>query len=423
MDGSKPPVTRLSADPLNALGKPMNIFKMFRDLWHIARRDLLELSRDRLRLITFFIMPVFMMIMTGYIFPNQGSLKDIPIGIANQDGGEMSQTLVQTISDLQTDDHTAFQVKDFSDVEAIKDGIKKQEIAGGLFIPDNFTAKIDAQEEAAVTIIEDQSNPQIASMVNQILAQIVNGFGQQIGTQEVSQLIVINHVKPAETAPSAAQVMLKPIQATIEGLVPGNPSYFEFMAPGIMAMVVMTAVLTGLAASISGEKAQGTLDGILIAPISRVSIILGKAFSQSIRGLIQGAIVLLLAFFLFGVTVQGNLLLVLLLLLLGIFSFVGLGILISAIATQQETATQILFMLQMPMLFLSGVFFPILLMPQIMQKIAYCLPLTYAIGALRKVMVLGSGVGAIQMEIWALLLIGIITTAIAVPVFKRVITK
>lgn len=401
----------------------MNIFKIFRDLWRIARRDLLELSRDRMRLITFFIMPVFMMVMTGYIFPNQGSLKDIPIGIANQDGQEMSQTLVQTIADLKTDDHAAFQIKDFSDTETIKDGIKAQEISGGLIIPEDFSAKIAAQEEATVTIIEDQSNPQISSMVDQIIAQVVNGFGQQVGMQEISQLIVISHVKPAETAPSAAQVMLKPIQATIEGLVPGNPSYFEFIAPGIMAMVVMTAVLTGLAAAISGEKAQGTLDGILIAPISRVSIILGKALSQSIRGLIQGGIVLLLAFFLFGVTVQGNILLVALLLLLGIFSFVGLGILISAIATEQETATQILFMLQMPMLFLSGVFFPILLMPQVMQKIAYCLPLTYAISALRKVMVLGSGFGAIQMEIWIMVLIGIITTAVAVPIFKRVITK
>lgn len=145
--------------------------------------------------------------------------------------------------------------------------------------------------------------------------------------------------------------------------------------------------------------------------------------SQSIRGLVQGAIVLLLAFLLFGVTVHGNLLLIVLLLLLGIFSFVGLGILVSAIATEQETATQLLFMFQFPMLFLSGVFFPIQMMPEFMQKIAQVIPLTYAITALRKVMVLGAGLAAVRTEILILLIFGVVTLSISVPVFKRVITR
>jgi ABC-2 type transport system permease protein len=89
-----------------------------------------------------------------------------------------------------------------------------------------------------------------------------------------------------------------------------------------------------------------------------LSIILGKALSQSIRGLAQGVIVLLLAIFLFGVKIHGSFILVALLLFLGIF-FVGLGILVSASAAEQETATQMLFMFQFPMLFLSGAFFPL----------------------------------------------------------------
>jgi ABC-2 type transport system permease protein len=133
--------------------------------------------------------------------------------------------------------------------------------------------------------------------------------------------------------------------------------------------------------------------------------------------------VLLLAFLLFGVTVHGNILLVALLLVLGIFSFVGLGILVSAIATEQETATQLLFMFQFPMLFLSGVFFPIALMPNFMQKIAHVIPLTYAINAIRKVMVLGAGFTAVRTEFLILLIFGVVTLAISVPVFKRVITR
>jgi len=390
--------------------------KTLQDLWQIAKKDLLEFTRDRLRLATFIIMPMFMMIMVGYIFPNQNSLKNIPVGIANEDRQELSQRLVEAVSGLKlTENNNAFRVKSYDNLEAIKEGVKKQEISGGLFIPEDFSKKIAQNEQAEATIVEDQANPQISQMVNQVLVKVAEGFSQQISIQKISAM------KQGRIIP--VQSIIMPVIAKTQGIIPGNPNYFEFVAPGIVAMIVMTAVLTGLAASIAREKEQGTLDGLLISPVNRLSIVLGKALSQAIRGLIQGAVVLLLAFLLFGVKVHGSLLLVGLLLLLGIFSFVGLGILVSAIAAEQETATQLLFMFQFPMLFLSGVFFPILLMPPIMQKIAYAIPLTYAIQALRKVMVLGAGFSAVRMEVLILLIFGAVTLSISVPVFKRIITK
>jgi len=396
-----------------------------RDIWHIAKKDLLEFTRDRLRLVTFFIMPIFMMIMTGFIFPNQNSLKDISIGIVNQDSGEVSQKLIGAVSNLKlSEENNAFKIKSYDGLELIKNGIRKQEISGGLFIPKDFSKKLAQDEQVEVTIVEDQSNPQISQMVNQVLAKIIDGFSQQLGAQKINNIIVARISTPgAQAKESSAISLMTPIKTKLEGIIPGNPNYFEFIAPGIMAMIVMMAVLTGLAGSISREKEQGTLDGILISPINRLAIILGKALSQSVRGLIQGFVVLLLAFLLFGVTVHGSLLLVVLLLFLGIFSFVGLGILVSAIATEQETASQLLMMFQFPMLFLSGVFFPIMMMPNIMQKIAHIIPLTYAISALRKVMVLGAGFGTVRTEIFILFIFGVVTLSISVPIFKRVITK
>ncbi|MFH1426127.1 MAG: ABC transporter permease [Candidatus Kerfeldbacteria bacterium] len=397
--------------------------KTLKNLWQIAKKDLLEFRRDRLRLVTFFIMPMFMMVLTGYIFPNQNTLKDIPIGIANLDNGAVSQQLEEAISGLSLSGETsAFALTTYDSADAIKDGISSQDISGGIAIPADFSEKIARNEQVEVQIIEDQSNPQISQIVNQVLSNIVSGMSDQISVQTVTGLI--GATATPDTQPSLSPVaVLKPIQSKIVGIIASNPNYFEFIAPGIMAMVVMTAVLTGLAASISREKETGTLDGILISPINRLSIILGKAVAQSVRGLIQGGIVLLLAFLLFGVTIHGSILLVILLLLLGVFSFVGLGILVSAIATEQETATQLLFMFQFPMLFLSGTFFPILMMPKFMQTIAYFIPLTYAIEALRKVMVLGAGVRSIQTEIIVLATFGVVTLIIAVPAFKRVITR
>lgn len=398
--------------------------KTLRDTWQIAKKDLIEFTRDKLRLATFFIMPVFMMIMTGYIFPNQNALKNIPLGISNQDTQAVSQQLVLAVTDLKLVGTTsAFKIVVYDSADAIKEGIKKQEVSGGLFIPPDFSQNIASNKQTQVILIQDQSNPQISQVVNQVLSNIVSQFSTQIGMQKVGGILLAQQTLTGKPTEFSVSALLAPITSKIEGIVPGNPNYFEFIAPGIMTMIVLTSVLTGLAAAISREKEQGTLDGILISPISRLSIIIGKAMAQAIRGLMQGMIVLLLAFILFGVTVQGNILVVILLLLLGVFSFVGLGILLSSIATEQETATQLLFMFQFPMLFLSGVFFPILMMPAIMQKIAYAIPLTYAIDAIRKVMVLGAGLGSVMTEIYILLGFGAVTLAISVPVFKKVITR
>lgn len=393
------------------------MLKIIRDTWAIARKDLLEFTRDRLRLVTFVIMPIFMMVLTGFIFPSQNSLKDIHIGIADQDNTATSQELIQVVTDFKTNGNKVFTVETYSGIDTIKDGIRKQEISGGLTIPKGFSQNIANNYQVEVTVVQDQSNPQISQLTNQVISQLVDTYGKKIGAAKVQALL---ETTDSTTTPLA---FLQPIKSTITGLIRGSSNYFDFVAPGIMALVVMTSVLTGLAGAISRENELGTLDGILVAPVRRIAVILGKAVSQSIRGLIQGFIVLLLAVFLFGVTIHGNLLLVAFLLALGIFSFVGLGILVSAAAKEQETATQLLFMFQFPMLFLSGAFFPIEQMPQIMQQIAHFLPLTYAVEALRKVMILGGGVGDVSNEIIILAVFGIVTLMIALPIFNHLVKR
>ena len=402
------------------------------DIWQICKKDLTEFPRDRMRLVVFLIMPIFMMILTGFIFPNQSSIKDIPIGIVNSDS-EVGSQLKESLSNIEmSKGNKAFIVKEYKTVDQVKEAIKKQDVNGALIVPEDFSKVIMSSKQAKITIIEDQSSPQISKTTTSVLTKVVEMFGQKIGSQKVEMLLSMNAqtAKPdtsMQQMPSSGQTdsssYITPISVEVKGLIEGETNYFDFVAPGIIAMIVLTAVLTGLAASVSVEREHGTLDGILIAPISRLSIIMGKALSQSVRGLIQGALVLLLAMILFGVHINGSLLLVTLILILGIFSFVGLGILVSASAAQQESAMQVLSMVQFPMLFLSGVFFPIQQMPSFMQVISKCVPLTYAVDALRKVMILGAGIGDVTKELLILVLFGAVTLIIAVPLFKKIITR
>ena len=387
----------------------------------IAWKDLVELFRNRLGLVLLVVMPLFMMVMVGFIYPSNGnSVSNLPVALVNEDAGYgnstiASQTFIMGLQQINSQTGM-FVLSNASSMGDIKDMVQRGDLDGGIVIPSNFTASILSGEQGTLIIVTDQSNPQISATIQAVLSGVFDQMGTLLARQNVQVL------NPAVNA-SNSLAIVKPYNVTTEGVVSGNPSYFDFIAPGIMAMTVMMSVMTGLPVAISQEKEIGTMDGMMVAPINRLSIILGKTLGQTARGLIQGVIILALAVGLFGVTIHGSILLVFGLLLLGVFSFVGLGVVITSFAKDQETATMLMMTLMFPMMFLSGVFFPIQQMPWYMQDISKVLPLTYASQALRKVMVLGAGIPAISTELIVLIVFGAIMTAIAVPVFRRMMTR
>jgi ABC-2 type transport system permease protein len=386
-------------------------------LW-IAWKDLLEFSRSRLQLIMLILMPLFMMVMVGFIFPSQDTVSDVPIALVNLDEGAqdifMGDTFVAQLEAIN--DQSGFlKIKSATDFEDIKSRIQNGEISGGIIISQDFSQSLLAGMQGNITIVTDQTNPQLSLTLEGILRETIESMGSMWAN------LTLNTTYNIPT--NRTEAILNPYHVEVKGIIPGEPNYFQFVAPGIMAMVVMMSLMTGLPHAISYEKDIGTLDGMLVAPINRLSIIIGKVLAQTTRGMIQGFIILILAIIIFGVTIYGSILLVILLLFLGVFSFVGLGILITSFTENEETASMLMMTFMFPMMFLSGVFFPIQQMPWFMQKIAYVLPLTYATTALRKVIILGAGISAISTEILVMVGFGVVLLAVAVPMFKRAMSK
>jgi ABC-2 type transport system permease protein len=395
----------------------MGVKNLLSHSFRIAAKDLTELFRNRLGLVLLIVMPLFMMVMVGFIYPSNGStLNNLPIGLVDEDVGYNNSTIPSQafIMGLQAFNAQTSMLKlsNVSTVADIKEMVQSGELNGGIIISSNFSESIMTGQQGILIIMSDQSNPQVSATVQAALSAVFDQMGTQLAMQNVQPLNATNPL-----------AVVKPYNVQTEGVVSGNPSYFDFIAPGIIAMTVMMSVMTGLPVAISQEKEIGTMDGMMVAPINRLSIILGKTMGQVARGLIQGVIILVLAVGLFGVTIHGNILLVFGLLLLGIFSFVGLGIVITSFTKDQETAQMLMMTLMFPMMFLSGVFFPIQQMPWYMQTVSKFLPLTYAADALRKVMVLGADIPAISPELIILITFGVVMTAIALPVFRRMMTR
>ncbi len=385
----------------------MKLISTLKHSFWICWKDLLEFRRSKLRLVMLILMPLFMMIMTGYIFPSNNAITNIPVAVANEDIGPYGKLFYDSLKSANNKTHMMV-LSDAINYDDIKLQIQDGKISAGILIGPNFSSELDSGHQGIITVILDQTNPQMSLMIETTLNELI----RQLGTQYA--LFKLSNITYAE---------IVPFNPTFEGIYPGSPSYFEFVAPGIMTMVVMMALMTGLPHAISYEKDIGTLDGMLTAPIKKISIILGKSLAQTIRGLIQGLIVLILAVLLFNVEIYGSLLLVFLILFLNVFSFVGLGILITSFTGKEETATMMMMTIMFPMMFLSGVFFPIQQMPDFMQAISKVLPLTYAADAMRKVMILGANITAIPMDLIFLTVFGGVLLWIAIPLFKKAMKK
>ena len=386
----------------------------------VTRKDLLELFRNKLGLMMLVLMPIFMMSMVGFIYPSDTAISGVPVALVNEDEGHgnypsASAAFITALEQLNNSTGM-MAITAASSLDEVRDLIRREEVDGGIVLASNFTSSLLNGNQGTITIITDQSNPQMSTLLQTALKEVFVQMGTWVAQQTVQG------ISPAVNA-SNSLAIVKPYNVETAGVISGDFSYFDFVAPGIMAMTVMMSVMTGLPAAISHEKEVGTLDGMMAAPINRLAIILGKTLAQMARGMLQGILILTLAVALFGVTIHGSILLVFALLILGVFSFVGLGVVITSFAKDQETAMMLMTTLIFPMLFLSGVFFPIQQMPWYMQSISKVLPLTYIASALRKVMVLGADVPAITTELVVLIVFGVIMTTIAVPVFKRAMTR
>ncbi len=384
----------------------------FRDALTIAWKDLIEYRRNRITLLFSFIFPILMIGMIGFIFQDSTSaLNSTPVGLIMEDTGVYGEQISSLLTSL-TSESDAIEIVHVTTQSEVNALILAGDIRAAIVVPHNFSSSILNQTQARMLILTDPSNPTIAQGITQYLSNVVILIADQFSRELITSQMPID-----------PNFLLYPITLNVETIVPGGGSSFDFVAPGFIAMNVMMSGLTALGAALARERESGTLAGVLMAPIARTAIILGKTISFTIRNLFQGAITITMAILIFGITIRGNPLLIAGILVIGTVSFLGLGIVATAITKEQESAQLILGLLQFPMMFLSGVLFPIEQMPSFLQSVSKVLPLTYAVDALRKVMILGAGIDAVILPIIILIALGIVTMTLGVPLFDRAVKR
>ncbi|MDD5474171.1 MAG: ABC transporter permease [Candidatus Methanoperedens sp.] len=197
-------------------------------------------------------------------------------------------------------------------------------------------------------------------------------------------------------------------------------SYLDFLMPGIISIVLMFISFLLASITIVQERSKKTLIRTLLTPLSLPGFILEKTSALILIALLQGIILIIVAYLFYGIVVPVNQLGALFLVVL-VYSaaFIGIGMALATFAESENTAMLLSLVLSIPMLFLSGVFFPFETMPQLMVQLGNALPITMGIKALNSVLVYQEGTGALAGYLLPLLAYGIAGLGLAYLLLRK----
>ena len=366
----------------------------------VTKRVLRDLKNDRRQLALIFIAPLLVISIFGVAFT--GSVKDVRVVVVNGDTAVGNSSLSdKIISNFDTSVlNVAYANSESDAVGQVQNG----SASAAIVFPSHFTQSVVARASGqtsvapantTITLLADKSNPNVSdpiiAAVNTAVAQTIQGLGRQA-----------------------------PVSVDSSNAVYGaNAQFIDFFAPGIICIAVwqLTTLLTLI--SFVGERTSGTLFRLLASPLKESELVAGYAVAFGIIGIAQSAVLLSAAVILFHVTIVGDVLLAFgVIALLAIVSE-GLGIMLSSFARREAQAIQFLPIVVLPAFLLSGVFWPIQAIPEWLRPVAYVLPTTYAVEAVRSVILRGWGLDKIYPDVIALLIFAGVFLALATILLRR----
>ena len=199
---------------------------------------------------------------------------------------------------------------------------------------------------------------------------------------------------------------------------PQMKSAYNFV-PAIMGMLLMLICAMMTSISIVREKERGTMEVLLVSPVRPLMVIIAKAVPYLVLAFVILIVILLMARYLLGVPLAGSLFWIVMVSIIYILLALSLGLLISNVAQTQLVALLLSAMvLLMPVVMLSGMMFPVESMPEILQWIAAVIPPRYYIDAMRKLMIMGVGIGEVMKEVTILVAMTVLLLTIALKKFN-----
>ncbi|WP_407416583.1 ABC transporter permease [Methanobrevibacter sp.] len=381
----------------------------FKKFGWMIKKELISLKRHPVRLVSIIAFPIIMILLFGYGMG--GDMTDLPIVVVSQSHGDLTDITLDTIKSTETY-HVVKIIDDSGEAERMVDN---GEVKAAIIMPEDYD-DTNSSNQKAVTLYLDSSD----QMASQILDSSTQAIFYRLSNMVASGSVTA--VSENSTATPTLNHQLNNFKDDI-GLhinrIYGNIKYIDFLVPAILGMTIMMSCMMGMGATIAGERETGELARLFMTPTSVATVIGGKIAAKLLIELVRALILIFMAILLFNVSIKGGVLQTFIVLVFGALCFVGFGIMLSARTQTQEDYAQVVMPFSMPMMFVSGVFYPIETMPWILQKLAYIFPLTYLNDAMRGIMLKGQSLGDVWFDLVILLGYTLVFFIIGVKRFNR----
>lgn len=364
-------------------------------LFRIIVKELLQLSQDKRMLPMLFVAPVIQIVVFG--FAVNTDVTSVPLVLVDRDRTSESRELVRRF--------TGSGYFDLVGQEDAIDGIDPWLVSGraqlALVIGADYGKRLEAAGSARVQVIADGSDSTSSTLALGYATAIVRGEQARLVRKRLAT------EGGAGLVPGAVELVPR---------VWYNPDLLSrwFYVPAVLAMILMIMTMLLSAMAVVREKEIGTMEQLIVTPIRSWQLLVGKLFPFALIGVVQVFLVSGIAVFGFGVPLRGSFWLLLGLTMLFLLNTLGLGLLVSTVVrTQQQAMMTAAFVFMVPMIYLSGLIFPIENMPPLIQRLTYAIPLRYYANVIRGIFLRGSGIDVLWPDAvtMAVMGIGILTLA------------
>lgn len=357
--------------------------------WPMVRKEFIQMRRDRLTLAMMVGIPAIQLALFGYAIRTE--VRHLPTVVLDESRSAASRSFVDVMRNTGNFDIVGH-VRSRDDVRAL---IQGGEVRAAVIIPPDFARQLKRGQPAQAQMIVDAADPLASTAA--------------IGAAAIA------------TARANASAVRLPLEVRVRPWFNPALKNSTYIVPGLVGLLLSITLIVITSMAIVRERERGTLEQLVVTPIGKTTLMLGKITPFAMVGYVQMTVILTLGKLLFQIPLRGSLVLLYALSSAFIVGNLGLGLFVSTVARTQAQAMQMSFLFMLPNILLSGYMFPREAMPEVAQWIGAVLPLTHYLKILRAILLRDAGIEAIWREVLILLAFAIAVISMSVRRFSKTV--
>lgn len=366
----------------------------------IINKEFIQIRRDPRTVALILLMPIMQLLLFGYAVSN--NVDHVSTAVLNLDIGRQSRELLERYSNSQYFDLNYF-AKSIDEVRMLVD---RGSAKAGIIIPPDYSENISKGRTAQIQLVVDGTDPTTAQVILSSAGSVAQMFSTEIASERIMKM---------------TQGRNMPGVLDLRPRVWYNPDMDSvwFNIPGLIGIILQNITLMLTSFALVRERERGTLEQLIVTPITRMELMVGKIIPYVIIGFVDLILAVGLGTLWFKVPIKGNILLLFGISVMFLVGALGTGLFISTISHTQLQAMQLSMFLIMPNILLSGFMFPRDAMPKFVYLISNFIPLTYFLKVLRGIILKGIGLRYLLTESMILALFGMGLLVLAANKFQK----